>query len=73
MRARRFVAGLLAVGFVIVVAGGGETGAAPIWKKGPGGHGGHGGGSRIERPIGTPIGGYPQTYVVANNGLTVAD
>jgi hypothetical protein len=69
VRARRLVTGLMAIGMLIVAGGGGETGASPIWHKGTGKHGG----TRIERPVGVPVGGYPQTWVVADNGLTVAD
>jgi hypothetical protein len=79
VRARRWITGLMAVGMLIVAGGGGETGASPIWHKGDpgggsgGGPGRHGGDNRIERPIGVPVGGYPLTWVVPDNGLTVTD
>jgi hypothetical protein len=69
VRARRVVTGLLAIGMFVAMSGGGETGASPIWKKGTGRHGG----SRIEHPMGVPIGGYPQTFSVHDNGLSVTD
>jgi hypothetical protein len=69
VRARLLGAGLLVIGMIVTMSGGGETGASPIWKKGTDRHGG----ARIERPIGVPIGGYPQTYKVPDNGLSVTD